>query len=104
MTVRANSVQSRHVSVTLFEAMEPLLRALDDGVVQVLQPTERKIATRMKELLFRPQYASYGIDAKLKRAKLVTAAASLSLDAVREEISGEQLDEDIASEPSDSVK
>ena len=104
LAIRANAVQSRHVSVTLFESMEPLLRSLDDDNTKLLKPKESQIASRVKALLFKPQYASYGIDAKLKRAKLVTAAFGVPLEALREQICGNALDEDIASEPSGAVK
>ncbi|KAF2671482.1 ARM repeat-containing protein [Microthyrium microscopicum] len=104
MAVKANSVQSRHVSISLFEVLEPLLSSIDTSRADLLKSKESQIASRLKVLLFKPQYASYGADTKLKRAKAIHAVAKIPSKSLGKAVLEESLGSEAKSEPTDAVR
>jgi hypothetical protein len=103
---KANSMHSRAISIQLFESLEPLFKALGTAKLALLKNTTQvtKIAIMLKEMLYKPQYASYGADTKLKRAKVLTAIASLAEKELATQIMGDSIYEEIRNEPAESVK
>jgi hypothetical protein len=105
---KANSIHSRAISIQLFESLEPVFKALGTA-----EPAQKllfknavqltKVASILKDMLYKPQYASYGADTKLKRAKVLTSIAVIP-GSLGKEVMGDSIDEEVKNEPADSVK
>lgn len=96
---KANNIHARAISIQLFESLEPLCKSF----ALTSFDNEKELAALLKEMLYKPQYASYGADTKLKRARVLTAIANMP-GTIGKEVLGDSIGEEIRNEPADSVR
>jgi hypothetical protein len=102
--IKANSVQSRVVTTSVFEALERFSKKLNAAAIESLKPKETQFIDKVSVLLFQARYEALGGEIKLKRAKAVSALAKVPWPSATVAILAERLEDETVAEPVDAVR
>jgi hypothetical protein len=100
----ANSIPHKLIAGAVFDALGDALHNLSTSPGTPNIHNEAKLAEQLRSLLFQPRYAASGENPRIKRARAMAELAGLKWRTLVKAVLRSQLKDEIASEPSETVR
>jgi hypothetical protein len=100
----ANSIQDKLIAEAVFDALGDAFQSISKSDTPANIQNEAKMVEQLRSLLFQPRYGASGERLRTKRARAMAELAGLKWNSLARSVLRSQLKDEIASEPTDSVR
>jgi hypothetical protein len=100
----ANFIQDKLVAEAVFDALADGFQSIWKSTASSAMQDEAELAEQLRALFFQPRYLNSGETLRTKRAQAISQLARLNWGSLAQSVLESRLEDEIASEPIESVR